>query len=192
MKGNNSPRLLAGPVISALVLCLLFSGTALAQSMSLLTPSIANVNGALTARFGVEVESLPMVKGELEDGQVLKLKCQADLYETMHYWLDSHISSATFESELRFDPLKKEFTMSLPGRETLLRDSSLPTLLKNGWSSIETVLGPWNLLVRDEEYSLRIQTSIREADAPEGITRYVYFWSWDTSPTATFMLNFTY
>lgn len=192
MIAHDSHKLGTVTVIATFLVCLLFSGTAMAQSLSLLTPSIANVNGALTARFGVEVESLPAVKGELEDGLELRLKCRADLYETMDYWLDSHISTATFESVLRFDSLKKEFTMTLPGRETLLRDADLPTLLKEGWSAIEAVLGPWNMLVRGEQYSLQIQTTISEADAPEGITKYIYFWSWDSSPTATFLLNFTY
>lgn len=189
---NDSPWLGVQRLLLTLVACLILSGTAHAQSLSLLTPSIANVNGALTARFGVEVETLPALKGELEDGIVLKLKCEASLYEASDYWLDSHLSTSTFESILNYDPLTKEFVMSIPGRETPLKNTDLPQLLDEGWKHIETVLGPWNMLIRGENYSLEIHTGINEADAPEGLTKIIYFWSWDTGANATFLLNFTY
>ena len=82
--------------------------------------------------------------------------------------------------------------MSLPGREMPLKGKDLPVLVKKGWKHIETVLGPWNMLERGEQYSLEISTSLSEADAPEGFTKIIYFWSWDSGPSATFRLNFTY
>lgn len=192
MIANNSPWLGVRGLLFALAAFLMIGGTATAQSLSLLTPSIANINGALTARYGVEVETLPAIKGELEDGLVLKLKCRADLYETMDYWMDSHLSTADFESTLSYDALTKEFLMTLPGKEKPLKDTDLPALLKKGWGTIESVLGPWNMLVRDEQYSLHIETSLNEADAPEGLTKIIYFWSWDSGSNAIFRLNFTY
>lgn len=192
MIANNFPWLGARSLLLALAAILMLGGTAMAQSLSLLTPSIANVNGALTARYGVEVETLPAIKGELEDGLVLKLKCRADLYEAMDYWLDAHLSTAEFESILSYDALTREFQMTLPDKESPLRDTDLPALLKKGWGTIESVLGPWNMLVRGEKYNLHIETSINEADAPEGLTKIIYFWSWDSGSSAIFRLNFTY
>lgn len=177
--------------ISCLAICI-FATAALAQTLSLKAPSLANENGALIARFGVVVEDEPILKGELEDGAELTLKCEVELHEKNEYWLDRKIASTTFLSTLNFDALEKEFTMTLPGRDTLLRNSDLGALLDNGWTIIKATLGPWSMLERGRTYSLMLDTSMNEADAPEGITRFIYFWSWDTGANNSFQLDFTY
>ncbi|NDV19920.1 DUF4390 domain-containing protein [Pseudodesulfovibrio sp. JC047] len=181
-----------GIVFGAILIALILATNASAQSLSLMAPSLANVDGRLTARFGVTVEEKPVLKGELEDGAVLVLKCSVKLFEESTYWLDSEISSELFESQLEFDPLTQEFVMTLPGRETPLRNKNLGHLLDQGWSVIEAGLGSWALLDRGTKYSLRLHTSMTEKDAPEGFMRYVYFWSWDAGANNSFQLDFTY
>lgn len=171
---------------------ILFSSAAQAQTLSLMAPSIANENGALVARYGVTVVEKPILKGELEDGAQLVLKCAMELFEVSDYWLDATVSSANFESTIRYDQLTKEFVMTLPGRDNPLRNKDIETLLLKGWGSIKATLGPWNMLERGQEYSLRLITTMNEADAPEGISRFIYFWSWDAGADNTFHLNFTF
>jgi hypothetical protein len=174
-----------------LVLCLGLR-PASAQTLSLMAPSIANVSGMLTARFGVTVEEKTVLKGELEDGARLALRCQVDLYEINDYWADSHLSSSVFESVLTWDSLTKEFVMTLPGRAAPLRSKDIISLLKDGWGTIEAALGPWEMLERGQKYSLHLETSMNEADAPEGWSRFIYFWSWDAGADNSFQLDFTY
>ena len=33
---------------------------------------------------------------------------------------------------------------------------------------------------------------MNEADAPDGLSRFIYFWSWDAGADASFQLDFTY
>nr|WP_321513254.1 DUF4390 domain-containing protein [uncultured Pseudodesulfovibrio sp.] len=181
-----------GTLFGIVLASLLFTGIASAQSLSLMAPSLANVNGRLTARFGVTVEEKPVLKGELEDGAVLVLKCSVKLFEENTYWLDSELSSVQIESELQFDALNQEFVMTLPERETPLRNKDLGKLLEQGWGVLEARLGSWALLDRGTHYSLRLQTSMIEKDAPEGVMRFVYFWSWDAGANNSFQLDFTY
>ncbi len=181
-----------GTLLGIILTVFIFTGIASAQSLSLMAPSLANVNGRLTARFGVTVEEKPVLKGELEDGAVLVLKCSVNLYEENNYWLDSELASVTFKSVLEFDALKREFVMSLPDRETPLRNKDIGQLLEDGWGVIEASLGSWALLDRGTKYSLRLHTSMTEKDAPEGVMRYVYFWSWDAGADNSFQLDFTY
>jgi len=171
---------------------IIFAGVALAQTLSLMTPAIANENGILTARFGVTVVEKPILKGELEDGAELVLKCKIDLYAVSDYWLDSTVSSASFESVLKYESLTKEFSMVLPGRDTPLKNKDLEALLQEGWSIIEARLGPWDMLERGQQYSLSLQTTMNEVGAPEGFSRFIYFWSWDAGADNTFQLNFTF
>ncbi|MCJ2165623.1 MULTISPECIES: DUF4390 domain-containing protein [unclassified Pseudodesulfovibrio] len=190
MRTHEKKKILAQ--IGVVLVILLLAGSALAQSLSLMAPSLANVRGRLTARFGVAVEEKPILKGELEDGGVLVLKCQVRLIEANDYWFNRVISEAQFESILKFDPLTRDFIMSLPDRETLLRNTDLGKLLDEGWGTIEASLGEWALLDRGRKYSLLLHTSMNEQDAPEGVMRYIYFWSWDAGADNSFQLDFTF
>lgn len=178
-------------LLAALLLILSATG-AMAQTLSLMAPAIANENGSLTARFGVTVVEKPILKGELEDGSELVLKCAIELFEELDYWFDSTVSSASFESTLKYDQLTKEFVMTVPGRTQPFRDKDIESLLKRGWSTIKIKLGPWSMLERGQAYSLRLITTMNEAGAPEGLSRFIYFWSWDAGADNTFHLNFTF
>ena len=192
MNTNDCKRFRApAPWLVALTI-LLLATQAQAQTLSLMAPAIADVGGMFTARFGVGVEEKPILKGELEDGAEFVLRCEIDLYETSDYWLDSHVSSAVFESVLKYESLTREFVVTLPGRTAPLRGTDLPALLKTGWGNIEARLGPWDMLTRGRKYSLRLKTTMNETDAPRGISRFIYFWSWDAGADTTFHLNFTY
>jgi hypothetical protein len=177
---------------AVLLAALLTTGVALAQSLSLMAPTLANVNGRLTARFGIVVEEKPILKGELEDGAVLVLKCEVSLLRPSDYWLDREITEVHFKSRLSFDPLTREFVMTLPARQTPLRDKDLSKVLDEGWGTISTTLGSWALLDKGKKYSLRLHTSMNEEDAPEGLMRFFYFWSWDAGADNAFQLDFTF
>lgn len=179
-------------VLTACAILLIFAVGAYAQSLSLMAPSLANVHGRLTARFGVAVEEFPVLKGELEDGAVLELKCEVGLFKQSDYWLDGEVSTDEFHSVLAYDALTKEFTMTLPGRDGPLKNTDLRALLDQGWKTIEVTLGSWSLLDRGEKYSLRLHTSMNEKDAPQGVMRYIYFWSWDAGADNSFQLDFTF
>ncbi|WP_319582664.1 DUF4390 domain-containing protein [uncultured Pseudodesulfovibrio sp.] len=177
---------------AAFLAVLILAGVAMAQSLSLKAPTLANVNGRLTAQFGIVVEDRPILKGELEDGAVLVLKCEVNLLEPRDYWLDRDISEAHFQSRLSFDPLTREFVMTLPDRQSPLRSEDLSEILDKGWGTIGATLGSWTLLDRGKKYSLRLRTSMNEEGAPEGMMRFIYFWSWDAGANNAFQLDFTF
>lgn len=188
-RAGTCPAILIPTVLLAVFLC---AGAALAQSLSLMAPTLANKHGRLTALFGVAVEEKPILKGELEDGVVLVLKCEVSLLEPRDYWLDRKITEVHFRSRLSFDSLTKEFVMTLPGRENPLRDKDLGKILDQGWGTIEATIGSWTLLDKGKKYSLRLHTSMNEEDAPEGVMRFLYFWSWDPGADNSFQLDFTF
>jgi len=179
-------------VLSAMIAVLLLAGGAHARTLSLKAPAISNNNGNIVAQFGVKVMELPILKGELEDGVELVLKCSVELVKVRHYWLDSNIGSDHFESSIKYDPLTKEFLMVVPGRSQPIHNANLKALLEEGWGRIQARLGAWDSLERGSEYSLRLITTMNEADAPDGFYRFVYFWSWDAGSDNTFHLNFTF
>jgi hypothetical protein len=176
----------------ALLAVLALASVALAQGLSLKPPSLANVNGRVTARFGVAVEELPILKGELEDGLELVLSCNIGLYRINDYWMDDEIASGIFVSSLRFDPLTREYVMTLSRGEQSIRNQNIKKLLDEGWGEVEVGLGSWALLDRGVKYSLRLKTSMNEKGAPDGFMSYFYFWSWNPGAENSFQLDFTY
>ncbi len=192
MKKIRHSRFRTATIFLAGLTLLIFAAVAHAQTLSLLAPAIANENGALTTRFGVTVVELPILKGELMDGVALVLKCDIGLSEVSDYWIDSEVAEAEFVSTLKFEALTQEFSMTLPSRSTPLKNKNLSSLLKEGWGTIEIALGPWNILERGQKYSLSLQTTMNEVGAPDGLMRYLYFWSLDAGTDTTFLLNFTY
>ncbi|WP_316898199.1 DUF4390 domain-containing protein [Pseudodesulfovibrio indicus] len=189
---RNRAKFPAGIMLAILILALLASaGPVLAQSLSLTPPSLANVDGRVTARFGVVVEK-PILKGELMDGAVLVLKCAVRLVEPSDYWLDREVAEGEFVSRISFDALTREFVLTLPGGRATLRDEDLSKVLDEGWGSIETPLGAWSQLEHGRKYSLKLSTSMNQEDAPEGVMRFIYFWSWDAGANNTFQLDFTF
>lgn len=185
---RNRLGLFAAVVLAALML----ASPCLAQSLTLKPPSLADAGGRITARFGVSVEDVPILKGELEDGLALVLVCEVGLYRENDWWLSSRVASGKLTSGLRFDPLKQEYVMTTPGGGQPLRDKDLVKLLEKGWGDVEVALGSWALLEKGQKYSLRLFTSMNEEDAPDGILRYLYFWSWNPGAENSFQLDFTY
>ncbi|MBG0790964.1 MAG: DUF4390 domain-containing protein [Desulfovibrionaceae bacterium] len=184
----NRPVLFAALLLAVLAL----APAALAQSLSLKPPSLNDVQGRIVARFGVAVEDVPILKGELEDGLDLVLRCEVSLYRKNDFWMDSEVASGTFISELRYDSLAQEYVMTLPGTEHLVRGKDIGKLVEEGWKAIEVGLGSWTLLERGARYSLRLRTAMNEKGAPEGFMRYLYFWSWNPGAENSFQMDFTY
>lgn len=166
--------------------------SASAQTLSLSAPALANKDGALAARFGVMVKDLGHLRQELENGSDIELRCDVALYRVSDYWLDSTLAETELSSILSYDSLKREYVLTLPGNREKLRDTDMNALLDRGWSTLEVGLGSWDRLIRGSTYSLRLAVDLVEADAPRGLTRYLYFWSWDTGAGTTFELTFKY
>lgn len=181
-----------GAIAAVVLVTLLLASAAQARSLSLKPPSLANTKGWITARFGVAVEDLPILKGELEDGATLVLTCEVGLLEGRDYWLDREVASGRYICELHFDALKREYVLTPARGGQAVRGRDIGKLLEAEWGSIEVGLGSWALLQRGSHYSLRIRTIMNEKDAPDGIMRYIYFWSWDAGAENSFQLDFTY
>jgi len=181
-----------GLFLGAVVAILLMADCAMAHTLSLTAPSLANVRGRVTARFTVAVEELPVLKGELMDGEVLMLKCRVQLSESNDYWLDDEVTSALFWSTLKYDSLTRQFVMKSSDRADELRGADIGSLLQEGWTGIEVVLGSWALLDRGEKYSLVVETILNEYGAHEGVMKYILFWDWDSASTNSFQLDFTH
>lgn len=167
-------------------------GTARAQNLSLISPVIVRQADAMTARLGIRLEDMTEVDTALQNGAQYNLKCDVALYRRGNYWMDKKIGEAEFTSLLSYDPITKEYSLVLQGRDNPLRSRTLAKLLEEGWSRVSVDLGDWALLERGNRYLLEAKASMTFADVPDWFTRTLFFWSWDDGPQTTYRLDFKY
>lgn len=176
--------------IAAALTALLAAG-ALAQSLVLNNLVVDNQAGTFTARFGVGVDGVEHVRDALQEGAVLGLNCEAALYQSKSYLPNKLVRDTTWVSVVRYDPLKKEYVLEVPGRDAA-RNQRLGQLLAGGWESVNIDLGPWESLERGHQYSLELTISLGRIDTPNWLKRTLFFWSGDVVDPATYQLDFRY
>lgn len=189
--GRGGPRIapLAVALATALVLC---AGAAQAQSLLLSNMVVDNQAGTLMARFGVAVDGSASLTDQLQAGVTLALSCKATLSKAGGLLGGARISSAEMKSRLKFDPLTREYTLQMPGREAPLRGVALDELLRSGWGELALDLGPWRLLESGQDYTVALEIKLSQAEIPNWLKRNLFFWSWDVIPPTSYQLHFRY
>ena len=178
-------------LVLATILCL-WAGVCAAQNVQLTNPSVNNVDGALTARFGVTLSSLDEVASELEAGVSMRLVCQARLYRENLFWFDALLSDAEYEFVLSYDALNKEYALQVPGMRTPVRHKNLAGLMDEQWSSLELTLGSWDALRRGHTYSLKLKAFLGRGQAPDSLAGGIFHWFWGKGASSTYMMDFRY
>lgn len=173
----------------AVVLC---AQAALAQNLSLSNLVVDNQSGTLAARFGVSVDSMAEISDALTGGATLALSCKGRLTKKGGVFAGPQVAAAEMAVRLKYDPLAKEFSMAVPGREGPLKSARLDELLRAGWASLTLDMGSWTLLERGQEYSLSLDIRLHQTDIPGWFRRTLFFWAWDVAPQASYQLHFRY
>lgn len=177
--------------VLALVLAL-WGQAALAQSLVLSNLVVDNQSGALTARFGVALDSLAEVSDALQAGATLSLTSRGKLTREGGLFSSPTVARAEMSCRLKYDQLTREYSMTAPGREAPLRNTRLDELLRAGWGSLALEMGSWSVLERGREYSLDLDIRLHQTDIPNWFRRTLFFWSWDVAPQASYRLHFKY
>lgn len=175
----------------AAVLLALTAVAAWAQSLVLDNLVVDNQAGTFTARFGVAVDDREHVAEVLQEGAVLGLDCEAALYRNQSYLPDRLVREAGWVSQLRYDPLKKEYSLEVPGREKA-SGPRLGELIAAEWSRLSVDLGSWEELERGHQYNLELTIRLSRLDTPNWLKRTLFFWSGDVVDPATYRLDFRY
>jgi len=175
----------------ALGLCL-WAPVARAQSLVLSNLVVDNQSGALTARFGVSLDSLAEMSDTLNNGVTLALTCRGKLARKGGLLSGPQVAAAEMVCRIKYDSLTKEYAMTLPGREAPLKNARLDELLRTGWSTLSMDLGSWSILERGQEYTLSLDIRLHQVDIPNWFRRTLFFWAWDVAPQASYQLHFKY
>ncbi len=179
------------PLVAAFAIALcLCAHTAAAANLTLQNLVVDNQSGVLAARFGIGVDSLAEVSEALTSGMTLDLRCKTRLTRRVGLFSSTQLAAATLDSKLRYDSLTREFSLTLPGRDTPLKNTRLDDLLRDGWGALTLEMGPWRAMERGQDYTLSLDVRLHQVDIPNWVQRTLLFWTWDLAPQASYQLHF--
>lgn len=154
---------------------------------------LANTRDDLLIYFDVKKAFTPKINQAVLNGIPTSFSFYITLYKTGGSWFDKKISNLRLQSTLKYNSLKKEFSVLRPWKDekTIVTPSfeeakALMTQMDN------LTIIPLNQLVKGDKYQLRIKAELEKITLPlslHTIFFFVSFWNFETN---WYLINFTY
>ncbi|MBW2655976.1 MAG: DUF4390 domain-containing protein [Deltaproteobacteria bacterium] len=178
----------------SVVLCLLLPSIAFAEEPAVIENiKLANTRDDLLTYFDVRQAFTPKINQAVLNGIPTTFSFYITLYKTGDSWFDKKISDIRIKSTLKYNSLKKEFSVlrSWKNEKAIITPSfeeakSLMTEMDN------LTIIPLNQLVKGDKYQLRIKAELDKITLPlslHTIFFFVSFWNFETN---WYLINFTY
>lgn len=182
-------RTLARRFWPAIILCAFALLSALPAALAvpprnflLETPRIRVQDDMLVLDLSVSVDSEDGLRDLLKDGASLALDITVTIELNRSWWKNAEISSTSYLSHLRHDPLTRDFLVTIPGTERQSRDRNLIRLLHSSWRSFSLTVIPVRFLEvhgPDSAFSVTCSFSLRHTQVPPWLESNSVFWSSD-------------
>ncbi len=154
---------------------------------------LANTRDDLLTYFDVDHAFTDKINQAVLNGIPTTFSFYTSLYKTDGSWFDKEISDIQIKSTLKYNPLKKEFSVLRPWKNEKPIVTSSFEEAKILMSEIDNLkIIALNQLVKGDKYQLRIKASLDRVTLPLSL-HYVFFFVsfWDFE-TNWYLINFTY
>jgi hypothetical protein len=179
--------------VSIVLFSLLPSFTFAEETAVIENIKLANTRDDLLIYFDVKKAFTPKISQAVLNGIPSTFSFYITLYKTGSSWFDKKISDIEIKSTLKYNPLKKEFSILRPWKndKTIVTPSfkeakSLMTQLDN------LTIIPLNQLVKGDKYQLRIKAELDKVTLPLSLHTVFFFVSFWNFETNWYLINFTY
>lgn len=154
---------------------------------------LANTRDDLLAYFDVEKAFTDKINQAVLNGIPTIFSFYVTLYRTDDSWFDKKIADVKIKSTLKYNPLKKEFSVQRPWKkENMIITQSLEEA-KAAMTEIGNLkISPLDKLVKGNKYQLRIKAELDKVTLPlslHNVFFFVSFWDFETN---WYLINFTY
>ena len=154
---------------------------------------LANTRDDLLTYFDVHNAFTDKISQAATNGIPTTFSFYVTLYHTDDSWLDKKIADIQVKSTLRYNPLKKEFSVHRPWKEETPFVTASFEEAKAAMTEIDNLtIIPLNRLVKGNKYQLRIKAELDKVTLPlslHNILFFVSFWDFETN---WYLINFTY
>ncbi|CCK78775.1 DUF4390 domain-containing protein [Desulfobacula toluolica] len=181
-------------IIVFVILCFLLPCSAFAKQTAVIKNiKLANTRDDLLTYFDVKQAFTERLNQAALNGIPTTFSFYIALYKTGGLWFDKKIAKIQINSTLKYNPLKKEFTVLRPWKnETPVITQSFQKA-KSLMTEIDNLkIIPLNQLVKGDKYQLRIKAKLDKVTLPLSLHTVLFFVSFWDFETNWYLINFTY
>ena len=178
----------------SVVLCLFLPLIAFAEDTAAIKNiKLANTRDDLLTYFDVKQAFTDKINQAVLNGVSTSFSFYITLYKTDGSWFDKKISDIQIKSNLKYNSLKKEFSVLRPWKNETAAVTQSFEEAKSLMTEIDNLkIIPLNQLVKGDKYQLRIKAKLDKVTLPLSlhiVFFFVSFWDFETN---WYLINFTY
>lgn len=178
----------------AIMLCFLLPATALAENQAVIENiKIANTRDDLLTYFDVKKAFTPKINQAVLNGIPTTFSFYVTLYKTQGSWFDKEIADIQIKSTLKYNALKKNFSVLRSWKE---KDSVVVQSFEEAKSLMTEIdnlkILPLNQLTKGDKYQLRIKAKLDRVTLPLSLHYVLFFVSFWDFETNWYLINFIY
>ncbi len=154
---------------------------------------LANTRDHLLTYFDVKKAFTPKINQAILNGVPTTFSFYVTLYKTQGSWFDKKIADIEIKSTLKYNSLKKDFSILRPWKN---KDAVMVQSLEKAKPLMTQIINlkilPLNQLVKGEKYQLKIKAKLDKITLPlsmHNVLFFVSFWDFETN---WYVVNFTY
>jgi len=176
------------------MLCLFFPLIAFTEENAAIENiKLANTRDDLLVYFDVKQAFSEKINQAVLNGVPTAFSFYVTLYKTDGSWFDKKISDIQIKSNLKYNSLKKEFSVLKPWKN----EKAIVTQSFEEAKSLMTEINnlkiiPLNQLVKGDKYQLRIKAKLDKVTLPLSLHTVLFFVSFWDFETNWYLINFTY
>jgi len=154
---------------------------------------LANTRDDLLTYFDVKQAFTEKINQAVLNGVPTTFSFYITLYKTDDSWFDKKISNIQIKSTLKYNPLKKEFSVLRPWKNekpVITQSYEEATALMTEIDNLKII--SLAQLVKGDKYQLRIKAELEKVTLPLSLHTVFFFVSFWNSETNWYLINFTY
>lgn len=179
--------------VSIVLSFLLISNATAKEAAVIENIKLANTRDDLLIYFDVKQAFTDKINQAVLNGIPTTFSFYATLYKTGGSWFDKEVSDIRIKSTLKYNSLKKEFSVLRPWKneKTIITPSFEDAKsLMTGIDNLQII--PLNQLVKGNKYQLRIKAKLDKVTLPFSLHTVFFFVSFWDFETNWYVINFTY
>ncbi len=154
---------------------------------------LANTRDDLLTYFEVKNAFTEKINQAVLNGIPTSFSFYVSLYKTGNSWLDKKIADVQIKHTIKYNSLKKEFSVSRPWKDEKPIVTQSFEEAKSWMTEIDNLeVIPLEKLIKGDKYQIRIKGELDKVTLPlslHNIFFFVSFWDFETD---WYLINFTY
>ncbi|WP_457552389.1 DUF4390 domain-containing protein [Desulfobacula sp.] len=178
----------------SVVLCLFFPFIAKAEETATIKNiKLANTRDDLLVYFDVKQAFTEKMNQAILNGIPASFSFYITLYKTDTPWFDKKIADIQIKSSLKYNSLKKEFSVLRPWKNEKASVTPSFKTAKSLMTEIDNLkILPLNQLVKGDKYQIKIKAKLDKVTLPLSLHTVFFFVSFWDFETNWYLINFTY